>query len=47
VRFRAPRAESLLAWAAACVGLIGVVSALTPEMADRLRIVQGLLPPWW
>jgi lysyl-tRNA synthetase class 2 len=47
VRFRAPRAESLLAWAAAFVGLIGIVSALTPEMAGRLELVQGVLPPGW
>jgi lysyl-tRNA synthetase class 2 len=47
VRFCAPRAESLLAWAAASVGLIGIVSALTPEMADRVRLVEGVLPPGW
>jgi lysyl-tRNA synthetase class 2 len=41
------RAERLLAWGAAFVGLIGIVSALTPEMADRLRIVGGVLPPGW
>ena len=40
-----PRAESLLAGAAALVGAIGIVSALTPEMADRVRIVHGVLPP--
>ena len=40
-------AERLLAWAAALVGVIGLVSALTPEMADRIRIVHGLLPPGW
>jgi len=40
-----PRPESLLAWAAALVGVIGIVSALTPEMADRYRIVRGVLPP--
>jgi lysyl-tRNA synthetase class 2 len=27
--------------------VIGLVSALTPEMADRLDIVQGVLPPGW
>lgn len=42
---RGPKAESLLAWAAAAVGAIGVASALTPEMADRYRIVHGVLPP--
>jgi lysyl-tRNA synthetase, class II len=42
-----PRAEKLLAWAAAFVGVIGIASALTPEMADRVRIVHGVLPPGW
>jgi lysyl-tRNA synthetase, class II len=42
-----PRAEKLLAWAAALVGMIGIASALTPEMADRVRIVHGVLPPGW
>jgi lysyl-tRNA synthetase class 2 len=42
-----PKAEQLLAWAAAGVGVIGIVSALTPEMADRVKIVRGLLPPGW
>jgi lysyl-tRNA synthetase class 2 len=45
VRLRAPRAESLLAWAAAAVGVIGIVSALTPEMANRSDVVRGVLPP--
>ena len=45
VRLRSPRPESLLAWGAAVVGAIGVASALTPEMADRLRLVRGVLPP--
>ena len=35
----------MLAWAAAAVGAIGVVSALTPEMADRVKLVRGVLPP--
>ena len=35
----------LLAWAATFAGLISIVSALTPEYADRLRIVKGVLPP--
>jgi lysyl-tRNA synthetase class 2 len=34
----------LVAWAAAVVGLIGVVSASTPEMADRFDFVRGVLP---
>ena len=45
VNARLPRAESLLAWAAALVGAIGIASALTPEMANRVRIVHGVLPP--
>ena len=40
-----PRAESILAGAAALVGCIGVASSLTPEFADRYRIVHGVLPP--
>jgi len=44
---RLPSAERLLAWAAAAVGLIGLVSALTPGMANRVEIVQGILPPGW
>ena len=40
-------AERLLAWAAALVGVIGLVSALTPEMADRIKLVGGVLPPGW
>jgi lysyl-tRNA synthetase class 2 len=42
---RRPRPESLLAWAAAAVGAIGIASALTPEFADRYQVVQGVLPP--
>jgi lysyl-tRNA synthetase class 2 len=40
-------AERLLAWAAAFVGVIGIVSALTPEMADRVELMRGVLPPGW
>src|SRR5215831_12300779 len=40
-----PKAESVLAWAAAAVGVIGIVSASTPEFADRLDAVRGVLPP--
>jgi lysyl-tRNA synthetase, class II len=39
--------EKLLAWGAAVVGAIGIVSALTPEMADRIKVVAGVLPPGW
>ena len=37
--------ESLLAVGAASVGLLGVVSALTPELANRSDLVRGVLPP--
>jgi lysyl-tRNA synthetase class 2 len=47
VTLRMPRAEHLLAWSAAAVGVIGIVSALTPEMANRVRLVGGVLPPGW
>ena len=47
VKLRGLSAERLLAWAAALVGVIGLVSAMTPEMADRVEIVQGILPPGW
>ena len=45
MRLRRPRPESLLAWAAAAIGVIGIASALTPEMRDRFQIVGGVLPP--
>jgi lysyl-tRNA synthetase, class II len=45
VRLRRPRPESLLAWAAAFVGAIGIASALTPEQASRFDLVRGVLPP--
>jgi lysyl-tRNA synthetase, class II len=44
---RLPSAERLLAWSAAGVGAIGLVSALTPEMANRVDLVRGVLPPGW
>ena len=40
-----PKPESLLAWAAALVGAIGIASALTPEFANRYDLVKGVLPP--
>jgi lysyl-tRNA synthetase class 2 len=40
-----PRAESVLAAAAALVGVLALVSALTPELADRARFVRSVLPP--
>ena len=42
---RRPATPTLLAWLAAGAGLLSIVSALTPEMADRVRLVQGVLPP--
>ncbi len=39
--------ETLLAWAAAGVGVIGIVSALTPGIAARIELVRGVLPPGW
>ena len=42
---RRPATPVALAWAATVAGLISIVSALTPEEADRLRIVHGVLPP--
>jgi lysyl-tRNA synthetase class 2 len=47
VTFRHLSAERILAGAAAFVGVIGLVSALTPEMLHRVEIVQGVLPPGW
>jgi lysyl-tRNA synthetase, class II len=37
--------ESLVAVGAASVGLLGVVSSLTPELASRSDLVRGVLPP--
>jgi lysyl-tRNA synthetase, class II len=45
LRERSPAPESLLAWAAAFVGAIGIASALTPELANRYDLVKGVLPP--
>jgi len=41
-RFSAP---AVLAFGAALAGAIGIVSALTPEFADRSELVRGVLPP--
>jgi lysyl-tRNA synthetase class 2 len=38
------RAELLLAWAAAALGIVGIVSALTPELANRSEAVRAALP---
>jgi lysyl-tRNA synthetase class 2 len=45
VRSRRPSAPAVLALGAALAGAIGIASALTPEFADRLDIVRGVLPP--
>ena len=42
---RRPATPVALAWAAALAGLISIVSALTPELANRLDLVQAVLPP--
>jgi lysyl-tRNA synthetase class 2 len=42
---RRPAPPILLAWFAAFAGGLSIVSALTPEMANRLDLVQGVLPP--
>ena len=38
-------APFFLALGAALAGLISIVSALTPEFADRYDLVRGVLPP--
>jgi lysyl-tRNA synthetase class 2 len=38
-------ATFFLALGAAAAGVIGIVSATTPEFADRYRVVRGVLPP--
>jgi lysyl-tRNA synthetase class 2 len=35
----------ILAWGAAATGLVAIGSALTPELANRLDLVRGVLPP--
>ena len=40
-RFSAP---AVLAFGAFLAGAIGIASALTPEFADRSRLVRGVLP---
>src|SRR5262245_3339611 len=44
---RSLTAERLLALFAAAVGVMGIVSAATPEMADRVKLIHGVLPPGW
>ncbi|HVD05082.1 MAG TPA: hypothetical protein VNB89_03655, partial [Gemmatimonadaceae bacterium] len=45
VRLTGFRGEVGLAIAAAGVGLVGIASALTPELANRSDFVRGVLPP--
>jgi lysyl-tRNA synthetase, class II len=45
VGVRRPATPVLLAWFATVAGLISIVSALTPEAADRVDLVRGVLPP--
>jgi lysyl-tRNA synthetase, class II len=45
VVLKRPQPESVLAWGAAAVGAIGIVSATTPELANRYDVVRGVLPP--
>jgi lysyl-tRNA synthetase class 2 len=45
VRVRRPAPPILLAWFATVAGLVSIVSALTPEIAERVDLVQGILPP--
>ena len=40
-------APALVALAAGLAGAIGIASVLTPEFADRTRLVDGILPPGW
>jgi lysyl-tRNA synthetase, class II len=42
---RRPATPVLLAWFATAAGLLSIVSALTPEMADRTDLIRGVLPP--
>ena len=42
---RRPATPVALAWAATLAGVITIVSALTPELADRTDLVSGMLPP--
>ncbi len=42
---RHPATPVLLAWFATAAGLLSIISALTPEIADRVDLVRGVLPP--
>ncbi len=40
-----PATPVVLAWFATAAGILSIISALTPEMANRVDLVQGILPP--
>jgi len=42
---RRPATPVALAWAATLAGVISIISALTPEFADRTDLIDGILPP--
>ncbi|HEY0414740.1 MAG TPA: phosphatidylglycerol lysyltransferase domain-containing protein [Gaiellaceae bacterium] len=42
---RRPATPVALAWAATFAGIVSIVSALTPEFADRSHVVGSVLPP--
>ena len=42
---RRPAPPLLLAWCATFAGALSIASALTPEAANRLDLVRGVLPP--
>jgi lysyl-tRNA synthetase, class II len=41
---RRPEPATLIAWASGLAGLTAIVSAMTPEIASRSDLVQGMLP---
>ena len=42
---RRPSTPVLLAWFATAAGVLSIISAMTPEMANRVDLVSGVLPP--
>ncbi len=45
VRRLAPRPPTVLGFLAGAVGILSIISALTPSLAGRIDLVQGVLPP--
>jgi lysyl-tRNA synthetase class 2 len=45
VKVRRPATPTFLAVLSVAAGVISIVSALTPEFADRVDLVRGVLPP--